>query len=117
MTFEACAQVQRAGLAFDVGVPQAGGGPRGCRLTPTRRFRIERGGCFRGSAPLPMGATASDVTGLRIRAFARPPRTGESSPTCTLCHAERRHDSIHARRRVHADTIGAHVEGIVGRPN
>jgi hypothetical protein len=35
-------------------------------------YRIVRDGCFRGAIPLPAGATARDVTGLRVQAFPRP---------------------------------------------
>jgi len=81
VTFEVCAQVQRAALAFDVGVTRPGRRTTWVTTDSDPEFRIERGGCFRASAPLPVGATASEVTGLRVRAFARPPRTGASSQT------------------------------------
>ena len=80
VTIEACAQVQGAALAFDVGVPQAGDGTTWLPTDTDPHFRIERGGCFRASAPLPAGVSAADVTSLRIRAYPRAPRDGESSP-------------------------------------
>ena len=87
MTLEACAQVQDARLAFDVGVKHAGADTTWLPTDTDPRFRIERGGCFRCSSPLPTGVTASDVTGLRIRAYARAPAAGKSplpAPSVTL---------------------------------
>ena len=87
VTLEACAQVQDARLAFDVGVKHAGGDTTWLPTDTDPRFRIERGGCFRCSSPLPTGVTASDVTGLRIRAYARAPAAGKSplpAPSVTL---------------------------------
>jgi hypothetical protein len=80
VTIEACAQVRGAALAFDVGVAHADGGTRWFPSDTDPRFRIERGGCFRGSVPVPTGVSPADVTGLRIRAYPRAPREGESSP-------------------------------------
>ena len=40
-------------------------------------FRIARTGCFRAAVPLPDGVTPSQLAGLRIRAYTRPPRQGE----------------------------------------
>ena len=80
-------EVKDARLAFDLGVKQAGGDTTWLPTDTDPRFRIERGGCFRCSAPLPPGVAASDVTGLRIRAYAREPRAGESpllAPSVTL---------------------------------
>jgi hypothetical protein len=79
VTLEACGQVKDATLAFDIGVK------RGSETTwvPTDtapKFRIARGGCFRGGAPMPPGVTAADVAGLRIRAYPRPLREGETAP-------------------------------------
>jgi hypothetical protein len=77
-TVEGCGEVHDATLAFDLGVTR-GGGP--IEWYPTDRgeprFRIARGGCFRGGAPLPEGVTPSDITALRVRAYTRPPREGE----------------------------------------
>ena len=80
VTLEACGQVQDATLAFDVGVKGAGGDTTWLATDTDPRFRIERGGCFRCSAPLPRGVTASAVTSLRIRAYRRASRARESSP-------------------------------------
>ena len=79
-------KVQGAALAFDVGVTHASGDTTWLPTDTDPRFRIERGG-FRGSAPLPTGMTAADVTGLRIHAYPRGLREGESSlhaPSVTL---------------------------------
>jgi hypothetical protein len=79
-TVEACGDVTDATLAFDVGVRGADGAvawfatDRG-----DTRFRIARGGCFRGGAPLPEGTTPAQIVGLRVRAYPRPPREGETS--------------------------------------
>jgi len=78
-TVEACGDVTDATLAFDIGV-------RGTDGTTTwyatdrgdPRFRIARGGCFRGGAPLPEGVTPAQVAALRIRAYTRPPHEGEA---------------------------------------
>ncbi len=79
-TIEACGDVHDATLAFDIGVKGAGGD---LAWYPTDRsdvrFRIARGGCFRGGAPLPDGVTPSDVAALRVRAYTRPPREGETA--------------------------------------
>jgi len=81
ITIEACGQVKDATLAFDIGVHQGG---RDVVWLPTDidpKFRIARGGCFRGGAPVPAGVTAADVAGLRIRAYTRPAREGETAPS------------------------------------
>ena len=78
-TLEACGDVIDATLAFDIGVRGADG-----KLSwfPTDRgdprFRIARGGCFRGGAPLPEGTSPDRIVGLRVRAYTRPPREGEA---------------------------------------
>lgn len=78
VTLEACGTVKDATLAFDVGV--ARGGEVAWLPTDTdAKFRIARGGCFRGGTPLPAGMTAASVTGLRIRAYNRAPREGETT--------------------------------------
>ena len=77
-TIEGCGEVRDATLAFDIGVTRNGR----VEWFPTdrgeTRFRIARGGCFRGGAPLPDGVSPSEVTALRVRAFTRPPREGET---------------------------------------
>jgi hypothetical protein len=81
VTLEACGQVKDATLAFDIGVRPAGGGDVLWLPTDTDpRFRIARGGCFRGGAPLPPAVTLDGVSGLRIRAYARAPREGDATP-------------------------------------
>ena len=77
---EACAELDRATLAFDVGVS----GKNGLiewhatdRANP--RFRIARSGCFRAAVPLPEGVTAEALVGIRIRAYTRPPGEGEAA--------------------------------------
>jgi len=75
---EACADVKDATLAFDIGV--RGSGQQIAWHATDRdepRFRIARGGCFRGGAPLPPGVEARDIAGLRVRAYTRPARAGE----------------------------------------
>lgn len=91
VTLEACGRVKDAALAFDVGI--RGHGIHGVHGTsgtaeelvwlptdPDPRFRIARGGCFRGGAPVPAGATGAEIAGLRIRAYPRAVREGEMSP-------------------------------------
>jgi len=82
-TLEACGRVQDATLAFDIGV-RGTNGEMIWRPTDTDpRFRIARGGCFRGGAPLPESARLADIQGLRIRAYTRPARIGETAPPPT----------------------------------
>ena len=80
-TVEACGDVSDATLAFDIGMRGAGGA---ITWFPTdrgdARFRIARGGCFRGGAPLPPGTAPAQVVALRVRAFPRPAREGEPAP-------------------------------------
>ena len=80
-TVEACGDVTGATLAFDIGMRDARGA---ITWYPTdrgdARFRIARGGCFRGGAPLPPGTTPAQVVALRVRAFPRPVREGEPAP-------------------------------------
>ena len=80
VTVEACGQVKDATLALDIGVRASGGDVVWLPTDIDPRFRIARGGCFRGGSALPAGATAADVAGLRIRAYARPAREGEATP-------------------------------------
>jgi hypothetical protein len=80
VTVEACGQVKDATLAFDIGV-RAGDGAIVWLPTDTDpRFRIARGGCFRGGSPTPAAVTSLEIAGLRIRAYNRAPREGEASP-------------------------------------
>ncbi|HEY2434258.1 MAG TPA: hypothetical protein VGI12_16395 [Vicinamibacterales bacterium] len=80
ITIEACGQVTDATLAFDIGVRPAGGDVVWLPTDTDPRFRIARGGCFRGGAPMPVDVTAADFAGLRIRAYARAPRQGDAAP-------------------------------------
>jgi hypothetical protein len=80
VTVEACGRVKDATLALDIGVRPAGGEIVWLPTDTDPRFRIARGGCFRGGSPVPAGVTSADVTGLRIRAYGRPPREGEANP-------------------------------------
>ena len=79
-TVEACGQVKDATLAFDIGVRGADGERKWFATDTDPRFRIARGGCFRGGAPLPEGTTPAQIDALRIRANARPPRPDETAP-------------------------------------
>jgi hypothetical protein len=63
---------------MDIGVA-AGGETRWIPTDQDPRYRIARGGCFRGGAPLPAGSTPADVTGLRVRALGRAPEPNASS--------------------------------------
>jgi hypothetical protein len=79
VTLEACGRVKDATLAFDIGFRPAG--TTGIAWLPTDtdpKFRIARGGCFRGGAPVPAAVTGADIAGLRIRAYTRPAREGET---------------------------------------
>jgi hypothetical protein len=81
VTLEACGRVKDATLAFDIGVRPAGATEVVWLPTDTDpRFRIARGGCFRGGAPIPAAVTIAEVAGLRIRAYNRAPREGEATP-------------------------------------
>jgi hypothetical protein len=82
VTLEACGKVKDATLAMDIGVRRGAPGSQiEWRPTDTDpRFRIARGGCFRGGAPMPEGVTLNDVAGLRIRAYPRALREGETTP-------------------------------------
>lgn len=77
---EACGDVERATLAFDVAVAGRDGSTawhasdRG-----DARFRIARGGCFRAAVPVPPGTPARALRAVRVRAYTRPARRGEPS--------------------------------------
>ncbi len=79
-TVDACADVSGAALAFDVGVRRANRTEWYATDRGEPAFRIARGGCFRGAAPLPDGIAADDIVALRIRAYARE-RDPSGSPT------------------------------------
>lgn len=75
---EACAELDRATLAFDLGIANTDGTTgwhSSDRGEP--RFRIARSGCFRAAVPLPAGATADTLAAIRIRSYTRPRRDGE----------------------------------------
>ena len=75
---EACAELDRATLAFDVATSAGDGGVQWhASDRGDTRFRIARSGCFRAAVPLPQGTTADRVTGVRMRAYTRPRRDGE----------------------------------------
>jgi hypothetical protein len=78
---EACGDVSEATLAFDLGVTAADGT---VTWYATDRgdpdFRIARGGCFRGGAPLPEGVSLAQVTALRVRAYPRPSKDAPARP-------------------------------------
>jgi hypothetical protein len=76
-TIEGCGEVRNATLAFDIGVRRGSGIDWFATDRGEMKFRIARGGCFRGGAPLPDGVSPSDITALRIRAYTRPAREGE----------------------------------------
>jgi hypothetical protein len=78
VTVEACGQVKDATLAFDIGVRDGDGNMRWIGTDTDPKFRIARGGCFRGGAPMPDGVTAGDVKGIRVRSYTRPPHEGET---------------------------------------
>jgi hypothetical protein len=82
-TIEACGQVRDATLAFDIGVRGRAGEMRWFATDTDPRFRIARGGCFRGGAPLPEGTRLTDISGLRIRGYTRPARPGETAAPAT----------------------------------
>jgi hypothetical protein len=75
---EACGSLDDARLAFDAGVPGPDGSLAWHASDAGRRdFRIARSGCFRAGVALPAGASATDVSALRLRAHTRPARRGE----------------------------------------
>lgn len=76
-----------ATFTFAVGVSAGRGEPRFHDSTAgVREFRISRSpdnfpnSCFRGAVALPRGTKPQDLTALRVRAHARPPRKGEPPP-------------------------------------
>ena len=75
---EACGELDRATLAFDVGVSKPDGT---MEWYPTdrgdSRFRIARNGCVRVAVPVAERVTTDRIAGLRIRAFTRPRPEGE----------------------------------------
>jgi len=81
---EACGEVGNAALAFAVGL----------RSTPTwlssdrgmRQYRIVRDGCFRGAIPVPQGTRATELAGLRVYAYERPPAEGKPRVPPTPVH-------------------------------
>src|SRR4051812_20949894 len=80
VTIEACGEVKDATLAFDIGVRAPGSAEITWLPTDTDpRFRIARGGCFRGGSPAPAAVPSLDVAGLRIRAYNRAARAGETA--------------------------------------
>ena len=75
---EACGSVSDARLAFDVALRGADGALQWFASDAGRPdFRVARSGCFRAGVALPLGAAASDVQALRLRAHTRLPRRGE----------------------------------------
>ena len=69
---EACGDVSQATLTMDIGVRSADGRLSWHASDLGRGvFLIARGGCFRGGAPLPAGASLADVEAVRVRAFRR----------------------------------------------
>src|SRR5262245_45881340 len=80
ITVEACGQVKDATVALDIGIRHVGGDVVWLPTDTDPRFRIARGGCFRGGSPTPAAVTSPEVAGLRVRAYARPAREGEPSP-------------------------------------
>ena len=82
VTIEACGVVKDATLAFDIGVARGDTIDWFATDRAETKFRIARGGCFRGGAPLPEGTTVERIREIRVRANPRPPRDGESpAPT------------------------------------
>jgi hypothetical protein len=79
VTLEACGKEKDATLAFDIGVRPAGGDVVWLPTDTDPRFRIARGGCFRGGAPMPAAVTIAEIAGLRIRAYPRALREGETT--------------------------------------
>jgi hypothetical protein len=78
---EACGNLDVATLAFDVALERQIGDAVEWHATDRgdALFRIERSGCFRSAVPLPAGATPNEITGVRIRAYTRPPGEGEAA--------------------------------------
>ncbi len=75
---EACGELDRATVAFDVGVSQSDGTTAWVATDRgDARFRIARSGCFRAAVPLAEGITADQLMAVRMRAYTRPRRDGE----------------------------------------
>lgn len=76
---EACGELENATLAFDLATGRSG---EETRWYPSdrgdARFRIARSGCFRAALPLPEASTSGSITGIRARAYTRPPREDEA---------------------------------------
>lgn len=89
VTLEACGRVKDATLAFDIGVRPAGSDIVWLPTDTDPKFRIARGGCFRGGSPLPAGVESARIEGLRIRAYNRAPREGEAAPAAGSVTLER----------------------------
>jgi hypothetical protein len=79
VTIEACGETQDATFAFDVGLRSTGNAVVWYPTDTDSRFRLARSGCFRAGAPLPGIVSVSNVVGLRIRAYPRPPTDTASS--------------------------------------
>jgi hypothetical protein len=75
---EACGEVDRAVLAFDVGLAQPGGVQWVSSDGGLASHRIARSGCFRGAVALPAATQDALPQAVRLRAHTRPPRDGES---------------------------------------
>ncbi|HVL66168.1 MAG TPA: hypothetical protein VM364_02770 [Vicinamibacterales bacterium] len=77
---EGCAETDRAVFALEVATT---GADNVTAWHPTDRgepkFRIARSGCFRAAVPLPPGTTVDRITGVRLRAYTRPPAQGEAA--------------------------------------
>jgi hypothetical protein len=76
---EACAEVHDATLAFDLGLRHEGTRRWVASDAADARFRVARSGCFRAAVALPKGAEAGAVEAVRLRAYTRPPRSGEAA--------------------------------------
>jgi hypothetical protein len=76
---EGCGEVGTSALTFDVGAKD--------RWIPADRgvpeYRIVRDGCFRAAVPMPPSLGESDISGIRVKVFARPPRNGTPAPKPT----------------------------------
>jgi hypothetical protein len=84
-TLEACAETKDTTLTFALGVESADGGVRFFESDGGQpAFRIARApdnfpnGCFRGAVALPEGTRPAAVRTLRVRAYTRAPREGET---------------------------------------
>jgi hypothetical protein len=83
-TVEACAEVENAAIAMDVGVRRANDSVEWYASDQDDpKFRIVRGGCFRGSAPLPESVSAHEIVAVRFRAYSREASTGAPGPAAS----------------------------------